>query len=1504
MSELTEYRSNQLKPVVLFLIASLLLVSCNTRKKYADVEMPALYPAPISVSLNTEEGYTYNPITGDTIIPIENSFGEKLITGIPVPGSGRRIDPNNFAKPLKFPVPKSGETLPGPVPEESLHPEIFTVNKDSLRIFTPGKDTSTYILVNSTGDTIPTGIQVPVKGVGRSFFYPQSQAALLPAIKENAVTNIRYLDIQQGMNGSMVIGMFEDSRGNLWFGTLSGGASMYDGNTFTHYTIKEGLKSNSIRCIFEDSQGNIWFGTQQKGLTKFDGHTFTHFTEEEGLAGSLINSIIEDSNGNLWFATVPGGVCKYDGETFTHFAREDGLGIWLGGPEDSNQNRTTKIFEDHLGRIWITTIGGGLCMYDGESFTNFSKEMTGIIIWSIFEDRNENLWTASNIGVSKYDGETFTLYSTEEGLSNNNAKSIVEDQDGNLWFSTWGGGVNKFDGRSFIHFTEEDGLNGNNVWTMLEDSQGNLWFSTIGGGVTVYQANSFQHYSKRDGLNIKAIDLIYESPMGALWVNGVCLLNEKTFVDYSDPDPAQHVLLDRNGNAWSNLHGPGICKFDGDSISLYFDSQGLPINYTRDMTEDSKGNIWITSELAGKGICMFDGVAFTHFTEKEGLSDNTVNEFLEDSKGNIWFATEGKGVSMFDGTSFTHYTEKEGLGNNYVRSLMEDHLGNMWFGTMLGGVSVFNGEEFIYFTEREGLNSNEIGSILEDREHHVWIGTQKGLNSVVLNPEYENSSRRFKNPVIHKFNQEDGLNGINFSQRPAILDSKNRIWWGTSTCLTMLDMNSFKLPEFPPSKLKFTRLDINGQFLDYRHLPDSIARNMEFDAVERFQNYPLNLKLPYRIKHLTFYFSAIDWDAPHKIRYSYLMSGTDKSWSNPSSEAKADYRNLSPGKHTLSVRAIGAAQKWSDSIEYTFKIRPPWWFSWWAYIIYGCILIAIIFQYRRFLLKRAKLQSAIEIERIEKEKVLELDHMKSRFFANISHEFRTPLTLILGPIEGLMNKKTRDIIIPREELGFIHRNAKRLQQLINQILDISILETGKVRLQVSEGNLEEYVRTIIFSFLSLAESKQINYKFDLPESDALVYFDSDKVEKILTNLLSNAFKFTPAEGEVRVTFVLHAQAGALPAHAEIIVEDSGVGMAPEKLERIFDRYYQGNDSDTGNAGGTGIGLALTRELVDLYRGEISVESEAGKGTIFKVMIPVGKTAFKEEEMIASTAAEEIKPGITDHIVEPADTNESDSSDRVLEETGGGKPIVLIVEDNIDLRNYISRNLGDEYEIHTAENGSLGLNTAIENIPDLVISDVMMPVMDGVEMCRQLKADARTNHIPVIMLTAKADRESKMEGLETGADDYIIKPFDAEELQVRVRNLIEQRERLREKFRKEFANLSTNEQEVLPEDPVLKSVLGIFEKNIDNPDFTVDDVGKELHMSRAQIYRKISAVSGSTPLELLRMLRMNKAAVLLRTTDNNVTQVMYEVGFRSTSHFAQSFKHFFGVNPSEFKKQKE
>jgi signal transduction histidine kinase/DNA-binding response OmpR family regulator len=602
------------------------------------------------------------------------------------------------------------------------------------------------------------------------------------------------------------------------------------------------------------------------------------------------------------------------------------------------------------------------------------------------------------------------------------------------------------------------------------------------------------------------------------------------------------------------------------------------------------------------------------------------------------------------------------------------------------------------------------------------------------------------------------------------------------------------------------------------------------------------------------------------------------------------------GNFTFVVRAIGAAQKWSEPFSYTFTIRPPWWRSWWALIIESLLVFAILISIVRFRERNLK-QRAVMLERQVDEKTREIleqkkevDALKSRFYTNISHEFRTPLTLILGPLEDAMKKERIEETMTKGIVKIMVNNAKRLQRLINQLLDISKIESGKMEIQLVRGDLGQFLRAIASSFLSLAESQNIEYtiRSDFPPGEFC--FDVDKLEKVVGNLLSNAFKFTPSGGKVEIRYFSEKQDGDLVLKMEI--QDTGKGIDADQAEQIFDRFYQASDKDSRDAEGSGIGLALTRELIELMNGAIRVESQKGEGSCFNISIPIQENPNEQKEI--PVLDKEVY--MSDYEVDGIEYNQPEEENTP---PATRNEIILIVEDNADLRQYIRHRISGMYKVLEAANGKEGLDMALLHIPDLILTDIMMPEMDGTALCRNLKSNPLTDHIPVVMLTAKADKESILTGFDVLADDYIVKPFDSEILNARIQNLLEQRNAMCEALRKDFMKENSSEKLKQQHKSFLDEFFAIIEAQMEDPELKVEEVARKMNMSRAQFFRKSQSIAACTPHELVRMFRMKEAANLLKKGDLNVTQVMYQVGMKSLSNFAKSFRAYYGVNPSEY-----
>ncbi|MDO8998126.1 MAG: two-component regulator propeller domain-containing protein [Bacteroidota bacterium] len=817
-------------------------------------------------------------------------------------------------------------------------------------------------------DTSSTPKVVPANGKEIFCKQPVPVIAATPRFKDATIYNLQYLDVDQGMNSPYVRSILNDKNGNLWFGTKAG-VSRYDGRSFFHYTEKEGLSNSVVLSMLEDKAGNIWFGTEGGGACCYNGKTFIRFSEKEGLSNNTVLSIIQDKKGNIWFGTNGGGVCSYDGKSFTYFTEREGL----------CNNSVRGILEDKNGNIWFGTNGGGLSRYDGKTLTTFSEDegLSNNIVLSMFEDKNGNLWFGTDEGgVNLFDGKSFSYYTEYQGLSNNSVLSIFQDKIGNLWFGTYSGGANKFDGKTFTYYTENEGLSNNYVSSIQEDNAGNLWFGTYGGGVNRYDEKLFMHYTNKEGLGNNTVRAILEDKTGKIWFgtygDGIMIYDGKSFAHYNvskglSSNYIKAILLDKHENLWFATDGGGVIKYDGKSFLNYTEEQGLCSDYILSLLEDGQGNVWFGSD--GNGVSRFDGKFFTTFSETEGLCNNTVLCMMKDNQGTLWLGTDGGGACRFDGVYFTYYTKKQGLSSNYINTIFQDSKGTIWFGTDGEGLcgieknSLESGNlKFIRFTENEGLSNNDVNSILEDKAGGLWLGTENGLNyfiSASAKIKQETSKNSSENSIYEAlvYSTTSGLKANNFFNKSSLIDSKNNIWWGTGKALSTLNLNTFKLSTEKPL-IQLNNIELEQTFIDFYALKDSLKsgnpmfvgdeikkslKDVKFDSLVSFYNYPKNLQLPYHINHITFQFSAIDWSAPNKIHYQYMLEGIDKDWSPLTKDNRALYSNLSNGEYVFNVRAIGLSQQWSDILKYKFVINPPWWKTWLAYFLYMIMVSTLIY---------------------------------------------------------------------------------------------------------------------------------------------------------------------------------------------------------------------------------------------------------------------------------------------------------------------------------------------------------------------------------------------------------------------------------------------------------------------------------------------------------------------------------------------------------------------------------
>lgn len=1462
---------------------------------------------------------------------------DSIPTGVPVPTKGKWVDPTTVEAPKTLPL------------RGKLEDSVLLSNASEAGSPQPLTITTGQALVLLT-DTLSVLTEV------RPAVRMQPVPTTAPRIKETARYDIQCYGVDQGMTSSYVWSMLEDSKGILWLGTLQG-ATRFDGSSFTHFSTEQGLSEDNVWSIIEDRREHLWFATSN-GAIRYDGHSFIRYLTESEKYTLAVQSLLEDSRGNIWLGTF-NGVIRFQpdanaGEgSFVHFTLDSGVGF----------GAILSMLEDSRGHIWFGT-SNGAARYDPEAsegedkFTRFTVD-EGFIdnnVYAMFEDNTGNIWFGTGNGSCRFDPDAnggagvFTQFAGAGGLKGTQISSITEDNEGNIWFgSAQGATYYTPSGKGrFTNFTTEAGLSSNNVYSILKDKGGNIWFGNS-EGICRYKAKSFTHLTTEYLFPDNPIFHLSEDAGRDLWVGtnkGAGRISyggsdaPSTLTRFSSTEMLRSadinaIAEDSRGQTWFGTASKGVfcydpTGFDGQgSMTQFTRKEGLLTDYVRAITTDRNGDIWIgtgavVSRYTPEGP---NGPgSFTNYSVKEGFKLGMIHHMLEDSRGQIWIAT-GRGVSRFtpgaagETDIFTHFSAKEGLARGEARHIMEDSRGYIWIGTD-NGLSRFDPDAndgrgaFNNFTVKEGLSHNLILSVTEDKQQRIWLSTQKGITLMI--PLSGDSSENDYRVIT--FGKEDGLIRWDF-ERAACLDDHNRIWWASLNGLTSLDLDNFEWSTEAP-QVQLNTIDINQQTIDYRALADSAYRQtlsfgealpLSFDSVVPFQNYPLKMALPHDLNHLTFHFSAVDLAAPHKLEYSFMLEGLEENWSLPVAENKTDYRDLSAGNYTFKVRARGLSGIWGEVFEYPFRIHPPWWASWWAFLIYGLLSLYLLFNIYRFLLKR-KLEQA-EIVRLQ-----ELDSFKTRLYTNITHEFRTPLTIILGMARQIKDDPGKWL---EEGLRMIGRNGRQLLNLVNQMLDLSKLDKGKLKLHPQPGEIVSFMHYLVRSFEPYAHAKDIQMHL-LHKVDRLaMHFDPDQLTKVVSNLLSNAVKFTPAGGHVYIG-LRNLESGRLLNASdateilEISVKDTGPGIPAAALPRIFDRFYQVDDSSTRIAAGTGVGLALAKELVQLMRGEIRVQSTDGMGTDFTVLLPVSRSA---SDQATDDSMRFRQPAQLESLIDMPDlpteaANKSDlqtpaaeslfgpSTKNSMTDKTSDRPVLLLIEDDPDILTYLAAFLEADYQLEFARNGREGIELALEIVPDIIISDVMMPIKDGYEVCATLKEDIRTSHIPIILLTAKADQGARISGLKSGADAYLTKPFDKEELDVRLQKLLELRRQLQLRYNQWRPAESPSSQHLTKEELFLRDLRQTVEEKLSDESFGTSQLCRELGMSRSQLYSKVKALTGQSVALYLRGVRLEKAKSLLLQTDLNVSEVAFEVGFRTSGYFTQSFTEETGMSPTAFRKGNE
>jgi len=1347
-----------------------------------------------------------------------------------------------------------------------------------------------------------------------------------------------HLDVNDGLSRSWIKCIYKDSKGFVWFGTNSG-LNRFDG--YRCVVFHEGdsdstsIAGDDVNVLIEDSEGNLIIGTD-KGVSVLNLETYKFrrmnlVSSSPLFCGDIayITSMAIDTEGNVLIGT-------HNGLFFINKKNNTSRHILFDEQSCTSPiNSVTAITYDRTNSFWIGTSNGYIIKYNQNS--NFFEKFESLrgnnyvsgFISKLFVDHKRNLWVAGQNGLNifnidknswDYDfrkkyGAVFanfqitgidqdvdslmwvvtdgkgafiidqkhlsllnitSLPNVEGSLSGNGLASLYCDQSGIVWIGTTKKGVNFFTKniRKFRLFrnypTDPNSLSNNDVDCVTEDINGNIWIGTNGGGLNYYNrtTNKFTHYfsqpGKSNGLSSNIIVSVFEDSERKIWTGtyfgGLNCLDIKTgkFTVFRHSDSDSTSLSD--DRVW------GIC-------------------------EDSQNNLWVATQTNGLNRLDRKTGKFRRFNaQNSSICFNYINSIAPDENDNLWISST-HGLIFFDpvqNRSKCYYNSPEtanSISDNHIISTYKDSRGLFWVCTN-NGLNLMDqvNDNFRVFRETDGLPSNSVFRMLEDTNGNLWISTNNGLSKLMIDKKTGKDSLSFE---FVNYGMRDGLQGKEFNETAAYKTRDGEFWFGGIDGLNAFYPHEIK-EKSTPTKVVITNFRIdnkvvsNGEVINNRVLLEKPIFNTD------------KIILKYKENSFAIDFVALNYFFPENNKYAFKLEGFNDKWIiTEGKENFANYSNLDKGKYTFNIKATNSDGIWNEIPDtLIIKVLPPFWESWYAYVIYSILILLSLAFLRYLTLARERLKTQLQQEYIESRHIHEIDSMKIKFFTNISHEFRTPLTLILAPLEKLMIRWKNT---PEEKhLNLILQNSKRLLFMVNQLLDFRKMEVQGFRFNPSLGNIVGFIEEIVSSFNDLSEQKHIQLVFKSDIAELNTVFDKDKLEKILFNLLSNAFKFTPVNGKVSVT-VLTDRSGmedekskALPQHSHlmIMVQDTGIGIPHDKIDNLFVSFYQVDSTFSGQ--GSGIGLSLVKEFVKLHDGEITVTSEAGKGSCFTVILPVtdsGKV-FLTSSLQRNDNTESNKPSLLPYNID---------SETVPKE----RPTLLIADDNDDLRFYIKDNLQNQYNIYEASNGEEALAIIQKIVPDLIISDIMMPGIDGIELCRRVKNDKNICHIPFILLTARSTVEEQFEGLETGADDYIIKPFSFQILETKISNLIAARRNLKQVFR--------NKLEIEPHDIIITSLdeqfinktLDLIEKNISKTDYTVEELSRDLGMSRTLLYKKILSITGKPPLEFIRSLRLKRAAQLLLKSQLHVSEIAFEVGFNDPKYFRKHFKNEFGVLPSRY-----
>lgn len=1347
----------------------------------------------------------------------------------------------------------------------------------------------------------------------------------------NAQTG-RFYSTDKDLSNSLINKVYQDKRGFIWVATEDG-LNKFDGNRFIVYKKNknepDALLNNYVKTLFEDSKGRFWIACIN-GIQIYDQatHTFQSIPirhNRDNMAPQTSANIIELQNGEIWLGTYGGGIISLKENEFipqeelnkkiqSYFIQtiyEDSKqNIWIAtenkglfcytpsngqlqnftAPGQLTSEDISCFCEDKEGTLFISTLNGGLMKLNpsNSQFTPIPyKGNNRLSIKTLTIDNNNNLYIGTEgFGLKIYNRSTNSIddYDVHNGvfdLSSSKVHSILEDKDGNLWLGIFQKGLlmipsmpNKFNYYGYKSFPKSE-IGSSCVMSILVDRQNVAWIATDNDGLYAVNDEGKQilHF-KEEGSNRSAprnIICLLEDSEHKLWIgsylSGLTLMNKQTGVctpvneQLSTPKASDNkkifcIAEDRNQHIWVGTYGSGVYKMDisGKVINQYQSSK-------------SQNENWQVNKLC----------------------NDWINCIIEDNEGLLWIGT-CNGLSCFNPKTenFINYLSQNNLlPNTFVHTLLQDDKGFIWVGTS-EGLYKFDKrtQKFSIYTTQQGLPSDVICGMVQDDMNNYWISTHQGMSKLIAGTE-----------TFINYTASDGIQGNEFTRGAFYKDHRGKIYFGGTGGVTSFYPKDIAEPD---KKLRIEITDFilgnhsvrKGDMLGKHAITDSDV----MDATRFTLTYEQN---SFRME-----LSTLDFANPERIIYQYKIKELETNWLNTSPGMnRVSYANLSPGTYTLMVRAKDNKST-SDIRTVEIVVTPPWYNTWWAKVLWSCLLVLVLYALTMYVISRIHRRQEIMKQRHQEQ----INEAKLQFFINISHEIRTPMTLIISPLEKLIAEHSEK----QQVYLMIYRNAQRILRLINQLMDIRKLDKGQMHLKFRETDMVGFIEDLMQTFNYQAQKKNITFTFDkeLPDADSLkVWIDLNNFDKVLMNVLSNAFKYTSDGGNIHILLKTGHNStyrGALKDYFEICVTDDGIGIDKDKIKQIFERFYQINNDMTQSNFGTGIGLHLARSLVKLHHGLIKAENrEDEQGTRFIIRLPLGSDHLKTDELENPDEAgsDLLMSQLSKDTLYETD-NENAMADEVKKPKAKTRYRVLIIEDDDEIRQYMRNELNTDFRISECTNGREGLEVILRDKPDLVISDIMMPEMDGITLCRKVKQNININHIPVILLTAKSKAEDRIEGLETGADAYIVKPFNTEILRTTASNLIANRERLRgqligeQQVEEKIVKIEMKSNDEILMGKVMKTI----NEHLTDPALNVEMLAANVGMSRVHMHRKLKELTNQSARDFIRNIRLKQAATLLREKNLSISEVAYATGFSNLSHFSNSFREFYGISPTEYKEQ--